>query len=122
MIEYVTRTFERLKSKIIVQLFDSERRRRRTEILGQSNDRQRMTTNLSEQISSAVSIALNSDPTTLQSTRHEAHLFLTQVKEAHQQTWQACLSLFLEEEPVGSGSKRWSNEARLFGIQVVGER
>lgn len=75
---------------------------------------------LSDQISSAITIALDPSTTFPQSQRHEAHLFLSQVKEANQQTWQACLALFLEED--GTNGKKWRADARLFGVQVVGER
>lgn len=74
---------------------------------------------LSEQISAAIGIALSSSPSIPQSQRHDAHLFLSQVKDASSETWQACLELFLEEGPAG---KRWGAEERMFGVQVVGER
>lgn len=70
---------------------------------------------LSSQISSAVALALSPDPSVPQSTRHEAHLFLSQVKDAYAQTWQACLDLFLDKVGV-------PNEARLFAAGVVGQR
>lgn len=83
-------------------------------------------------ISTAVSIALSPSPQIPQAQRHEAHLFLSQVKEANLQTWPICLGLFLEEDLTngvasGSGSnnnggKKWGAETRMFGIQVVGER
>lgn len=79
---------------------------------------------LPSRISSAISLALSPSPSVPQSQRHEAHLFLSQVKEAHQQTWQTCLGLFLEEGSEGGegSSKRWGAETRMFGVQVVGER
>lgn len=78
-----------------------------------------MASSLPLQISSAIAIALNPAPAA-QAQRHEAHLFLTQVKEASSETWQACLGLFLEEDD--GGAKKWGNQERMFGAQVVGER
>lgn len=73
---------------------------------------------LSSQISSAIGIALSAVGTT--ESRHSAHLFLSQVKEANLETWQTCLSLFLELD--SNGQKKWAAQERMFGVQVVGER
>jgi exportin-T len=76
---------------------------------------------LPQQISSAVAYAVS--PSTSQEQRNEAYTFLQQVKDAHQETWAACLNLFLADgNSTEHGSKAWSTEARMFGIQVVGER
>lgn len=75
-------------------------------------------TTLTEQIISAVNIALNSNPLTLQLNRLEAHNFLNQVKLANNQTWLECWSIFYNKQP----RSRPPNEVRLFACQVVGER
>lgn len=74
---------------------------------------------LPQQISSAVAYAVA--PTTSQVQRNEAYQFLQQVKDAATETWTACLNLFLAQEGE-AGARTWSTEARMFGIQVVGER
>lgn len=76
---------------------------------------------LSEQISSAISLALSPSPSVPQSQRHDAYVFLSQVKDAHQETWQPCLALFLEHDSDGVAWK-WGGQERMFGLQVVGER
>jgi hypothetical protein len=76
---------------------------------------------LAVQIASACAFALNPSTTAPQQQRHEAYLFLQQVKDASGDTWQACLNLFLEEDQQ-VGGKKWRAEERMFGVQVVGER
>lgn len=71
---------------------------------------------LAEQISSACQVALDPSPTVAQEQRHGAYAFLQQVKDAAQETWQACWKLFLERDQGGA-----SNEARMFALQVVTE-
>lgn len=71
---------------------------------------------LAEQISSACQVALDPSPTVAQEQRHGAYAFLQQVKDAAQETWQACWKLFLERGQGGA-----SNEARMFALQVVTE-
>ncbi|KAI5478878.1 Exportin-T [Pseudohyphozyma bogoriensis] len=75
---------------------------------------------LPAQVSSATSIALSQDPALPQQSRHDAYLFLSQVKEAHQVTWNACLALFLEKDST-TGKYRWGPQERMFAVQVVGE-
>lgn len=89
---------------------------------------------LSLQIQSAVSIALSPSTTASQAQqRSQAHEFLSTVKAASEQTWQACLEVFLAEEEERSanevegvkrrsGKGRASAEARMFALQVVGDR
>ncbi|KAG0654816.1 pre-tRNA nuclear export protein [Rhodotorula mucilaginosa] len=73
---------------------------------------------LAEQISSACQVALDPSPNVAQEQRHGAYAFLQQVKDASQETWQACWKLFLEQRDGGGGA---SNEARMFALQVVTE-
>lgn len=69
---------------------------------------------LASQISAAVKCALDPSPSTPAETRSQAYTFLQQVRDASAETWQPCLSFFLE--------KSWSSEERMFGVQVVGDR
>ncbi|SCV74530.1 BQ2448_7559 [Microbotryum intermedium] len=80
---------------------------------------------LSAQIASACQFALS--PSSAPSQRQEAYTFLQRVREAHGETWQACLALFLERNDAGAGAGgdatgyKWDGDARMFGVQVVGE-
>lgn len=77
---------------------------------------------LAPQLSSAINLALGQDSTPQQ--RNEAYLFLSQVKDASEQTWQDCLALFLERARDQNGVEqyRWGAQERMFAVQVVGER
>lgn len=97
---------------------------------------------LPQQIQSAVAIALSTDSSPQQQQqRVEAHQFLSDVKLAHADTWQACLELFLAEQDDGAvnangnrngpavdvarprtGKGRAASQARMFALQVVGDR
>jgi hypothetical protein len=74
---------------------------------------------LGPQLHSAVTLALGQSSTAEE--RNSAYAFLAQVKDAHQQTWEACLALFLERAPDRDGY-RWDAQERMFAVQVVGER
>ncbi|KAK4699304.1 exportin-T, partial [Phenoliferia sp. Uapishka_3] len=80
-----------------------------------------MATDLGVQLNSAVTLALAPNSTPEQ--RQEAYTFLAQVKDAHQQTWQDCLQIFLERAngPDGRETFRWGAQERMFAAQVVGE-
>lgn len=73
---------------------------------------------LAQQISSACTLALA--PGSSQDERNQAYAFLQQVKDAHTDTWQACLGLFLLRN--ADGGWEYASDARMFGCQVVGER
>ncbi|SGY86016.1 BQ5605_C009g05795 [Microbotryum silenes-dioicae] len=76
---------------------------------------------LSAQIASACQCALS--PSSAPAQRQEAYTFLQRVREAHGETWQACLALFLERHDGAGGQTgyKWDGDARMFGVQVVGE-
>lgn len=74
---------------------------------------------LAEQVHNAISCALL--VSTPQATRDEAYVFLQRVRDAASETWQPCLSLFLERTAQGE-AYRWTAEERMFGIQVLGDR
>lgn len=77
---------------------------------------------LPSQITQAISFALNPSPSIPQEQRHQAYQFLQQVKDASNETWQACWKLFLDGRDEGKvGGNGLGKEERMFAVQVVAE-
>ncbi|GAA5993120.1 hypothetical protein JCM11641_003823 [Rhodosporidiobolus odoratus] len=78
--------------------------------------------NLPAQISSAITLALNPDPSIPQDQRHQAYTFLQQVKDASSHTWDSCWNIFLDGRDQGVvGGRRLGPQERMFALQVVAE-
>ncbi|KAJ9110463.1 hypothetical protein QFC19_001589 [Naganishia cerealis] len=78
------------------------------------------------QIPQAVSIAASVDPNTPAELRQQAVEYLQKVKELSDQTWKACLTLFLQGAGATSansvgrdGKEKLSAELRVYCLQVV---
>ncbi|KAJ9097300.1 hypothetical protein QFC21_004969 [Naganishia friedmannii] len=78
------------------------------------------------QIPQAVSIAASVDPNTPTELRQQAVEYLQKVKELSDQTWKACLTLYLQGAGATSvngvgrdGKEKLSSELRVYCLQVV---
>ncbi|GHJ86694.1 hypothetical protein NliqN6_3096 [Naganishia liquefaciens] len=78
------------------------------------------------QIPQAVSIAASVDPSTPAELRQQAVEYLQKVKELSEQTWKACLTLYLQGAGASAvnalgrdGKEKLSSELRVYCLQVV---
>jgi exportin-T len=63
-------------------------------------------------------IAIASDPSQI-SLHHQALAYLSTIQENTNETWRLALYLFVDQNP--DGSRKYSSQARFFGLRMLDE-